>query len=408
MDSNSGRPHDEGTGYGHRPSTFDADLALVGPGAKMGELLRRYWHPVGLTSDATIRPRQLRVLGEDLVLFRDTTGRPGLVWARCAHRGTTLYYGKVDARGIRCCYHGWLFDVEGHCLEQPGEPNGGDNRHKIRQPWYPVQELYGLIFAHMGPPSRKPLLPRYDALEQCADGEWIEADDTSIGSGGPVIANCNWLQHWENVVDPYHVVVLHGSFSGTQFSPLMDQVPVLQKFEATPVGVMSSAVRRLPDGGFVHGVTEVVMPTLRVVPTPTATRFAQGRRVPVESIGWTLPIDDTHYRIYTAGRVGSEGQLRGIRSRQNGKLWAELTPEEHQLYPGDYEAQRGQGPITLHSDERLATTDRGVTMLRRFLRMQLARLERGEDPAGLIFDEDEQPVRLRAGRMVLTGLPDNW
>ena len=101
-----------------------------------------------------------------------------------AHRGTTLYYGKVEERGIRCCYHGWLFDVEGHCLEQPCEPEGGKLRDRVRQPWYPVQELYGLIFAYMGPPEKKPVLPRYECLEVLDDGEFIDADDTSIGSGG--------------------------------------------------------------------------------------------------------------------------------------------------------------------------------------------------------------------------------
>src|SRR5689334_9372091 len=106
---------DSGTGYETRPSTYIAALTEVGRGTPMGELMRRYWHPVGLVSHATDTPREVRVLGEDLVLFRDKTGRPGLVQARCAHRGTTLYYGKVEERGIRCCYHGWLFDVEGRC-----------------------------------------------------------------------------------------------------------------------------------------------------------------------------------------------------------------------------------------------------------------------------------------------------
>jgi phenylpropionate dioxygenase-like ring-hydroxylating dioxygenase large terminal subunit len=113
------RQLDVGTGFGRPPSTYIKSLTEVGPGTPMGNLLRRYWHPVGLASHATETPREVRVLGEDLILFRDKTGRPGLVQARCAHRGTTLYYGKVEERGIRCCYHGWLFDVEGRCLEQP-------------------------------------------------------------------------------------------------------------------------------------------------------------------------------------------------------------------------------------------------------------------------------------------------
>ena len=143
---------DEGTAYEIRPAKYKSELVEVGRGTPMGELLRRYWHPVGLTAHASDTPCQVRALGEDLLLFRDGAGRAGLVHARCCHRGTTLYYGKVEERGIRCCYHGWLFDREGRCLEQPCEPEGGLFRDKVRQPWYPLEERYGLIFAYMGPP----------------------------------------------------------------------------------------------------------------------------------------------------------------------------------------------------------------------------------------------------------------
>ena len=176
---------DTGTAYGRKPRSHRAELTEVGAGTPMGELLRRYWHPVGLVADANDTPRRVRILGEDLILFRDKAGRPGLVDAHCAHRGSSLYYGRVEQRGIRCCYHGWLFDVQGHCLEQPCEPNGGGPaRERVRQPWYPVQESYGLVFAYLGPPDKKPVLPRYDALETLEAGEFIEADDNSIGGGG--------------------------------------------------------------------------------------------------------------------------------------------------------------------------------------------------------------------------------
>jgi phenylpropionate dioxygenase-like ring-hydroxylating dioxygenase large terminal subunit len=138
----------------------------------MGELLRRYWHPIRPGRRRQRHTPQVRVLGEDLILFRDGQGRPGLVYPHCAHRGTSLYYGKVEAQGIRCCYHGWLFDVQGHCLDQPCEPEAARTpRDKVRQPWYPVQELYGLIWAYMGPPERKPVLPRYDCLDVLDEGE---------------------------------------------------------------------------------------------------------------------------------------------------------------------------------------------------------------------------------------------
>src|ERR1051326_7944393 len=163
------------TAYTLKEPTYNAKLTEVGRGTPMGELLRRYWHPVGLAADAGATPRPVKVLGEELILFRHGHGRAGLVYPRCCHRGTTLYYGKIEERGIRCCYHGWLFDVEGRCLEQPCEPEGGLRRDAARQPWYPVQERYGIVFAYMGPPEKMPVLPRYDILEDLEEGEFIQA-----------------------------------------------------------------------------------------------------------------------------------------------------------------------------------------------------------------------------------------
>jgi phenylpropionate dioxygenase-like ring-hydroxylating dioxygenase large terminal subunit len=382
---------DTGTAYGRPQPGFRSELTLVGPGTAMGELLRRYWHPVGLSGDAGSVPRKLRVLGEDLILFRDGRGRPGLVYPRCAHRGASLYYGRIEEAGIRCCYHGWLYDVEGHCLEQPCEEGGGARRDKVRQPWYPIEERYGLVFAYLGPPERKPLLQRYDCLEELSPGEFIEADDSSIGSGGPQIVPCNWLQHWENVVDPFHVPVLHGSFSGTQFTAQMGAMPKVA-FAATGRGVKVESWRTLEGGKVHHRITEAVCPTLRVVPNPRVGKYCK-----VESIGWVLPIDDTHYRIYTAGRVRERGELGGFRSKMNAKTWPELDASEHQKYPGDYEAQTGQGGITFHSEEHLATSDKGVALVRRFLEQQLERVAAGENPAGTAFTEADATLRFEAG-----------
>ncbi len=382
---------DTGTAYGRAQPAYRDELAHVGAGTPMGELLRRYWHPVGIASDAAATPRPVRALGEDLILFRDGEGRAGLLYPRCAHRGTSLYYGKIEARGIRCCYHGWLYDVEGHCLEQPCEEGGGPRRDRIRQPWYPVEERYGLVFAYMGPPEKKPALPRYDCLEELATGEFVEADDSSIGSGGPQIVPCNWFQHWENVVDPFHVPVLHGSFSGAQFTAQMGIMPKVE-FSATARGVKVESWRELGEGKLHHRITEAVCPTLRVVPNPRVERYQK-----VESLGWVLPIDDTHYRIYTAGRVTERGALQKIRSRQGGKRWEELSAAEHREFPGDYEAQTGQGAITLHSEEHLATSDKGIALLRRFMEKQLGIVSQGGDPAGV----REEYVRFDAGNYLL-------
>src|SRR5579862_8933968 len=385
--------------YSRPEPSFRSELTCVGRGTPMGELLRRYWHPVGLISDAGEQPRMVRVLGEDLVLFRDRSGRAGLVYPRCAHRGASLYYGRTEERGIRCCYHGWLFDVEGHCLEQPFVTNRG-SASVVRQPAYPLQERYGLIFAYLGPPEKRPLLPRYNLLEQLAPGEHIEADDSSIGSGGPAIVPCNWLQHYENVMDPYHVAVLHSSFSGVQFSEQMKLVPQV-RFENASYGVRSIQLRDLGDRKVHQRVTEVVLPTIRAVANPRAEQAGR-----CSLLGWVLPIDDTTFRIYSAGRVRSPGELGSGRSRFNGKAWTELTPEEHQRMPGDYEAQVGQGPISFHSEEHLVSTDRGISMLRAMLQRQVEIVAQGGDPVGVAFEGASDLVELAAGTEVREAVCD--
>jgi nitrite reductase/ring-hydroxylating ferredoxin subunit len=388
---------DTGTAYGRPEPTSNLELTQVGKGTPMGELMRRYWHPIGLCSDANTTPRQVRLLGEDLILFRDTTGRPGLVYPHCAHRGASLFYGKVQAQGIRCCYHGWLFDVQGRCLEQPCEPGGGEDRHNARQPWYPVQELYGLIWAYLGPPDKKPVLPRYECLDVLDEDEFLEANDHSIGGGGPPIIPCNWLQHYENLVDPFHVVILHSSFSGTQFVEQMALMPQVT-WDTQDHSVRTLSLRHLPDGQVLRRISEAGLPTLRVIPSPRIGRYGR-----VESLGWVLPIDDHSFRIYVVGRVKEQGELVKMRSRLNGKLWEELTEAEHQQFPGDYEAMVSQGPIAKHSEEYLATTDEGIALLRRLLKKQLQRIAQGQDPAGVSFDPAAEPVKFSAGNFLESG-----
>ncbi|WP_316187995.1 MULTISPECIES: aromatic ring-hydroxylating dioxygenase subunit alpha [unclassified Bradyrhizobium] len=380
-----------GTGYALRAAATRTELTMVGRGTPMGELLRRYWHPIGLAADAGDTPKRVRALAEDLVLFRDRLGRAGLLRARCCHRGTTLYYGKVEEDGIRCCYHGWKFDHEGRCMEQPCEPEGGLFKERVRQPWYPVEERYGLIFAYMGPAEKRPVLPRYECLEQLDPGEFVEADDSSIGGGGPAVIPCNWLQHFENVVDPYHVPVLHGSFSGPQFTNMMASIPDVT-FEMSASAVSVRSTRRQDDGKLFYRIAQAVLPTLRVVPNPRVAEFAR-----VESIGWVLPIDDTSFRIYVAGRAKNPGDTGRMRSKFNGKFWWDMTEEEHQKFPGDYEAQVGQGAVTIHSEEHFGQTDRGIVMLRRLLNDQLDAMAAGRDPVGVSFDPAAEPIIFDAG-----------
>jgi nitrite reductase/ring-hydroxylating ferredoxin subunit len=390
---------DTGTAYGRPQPTSRLELAQVGAGTPMGELLRRYWHPIGMLADASDTPRKVRVLGKDLILFRDKTGRPGLVYPHCAHRGSSLFYGKVEERGIRCCYHGWLYDVQGHCLEQPCEVDGGRARDKVRQPWYPVQELYGLIWAYMGPPDKKPVLPRYECLEVLEEGEFLEANDDSIGGGGPQIIPCNWLQHYDNLVDPFHVVILHATFSGTQFVEQMALMPQVT-WDTQEHSVRTISIRKLPDGNTLRRISEAGLPTLRVIPSPRIGRYGM-----VESLGWILPIDDHSFRIYVVGRVREHGELVKMRSRLNGKLWEHLTDDEHRQFPGDYEAQVSQGAIAHHSEEFLAGSDLGIVQLRRLLQKQLNAVAEGKDPAGVSFDPNAPPVKFSAGNFLISNGP---
>src|SRR5262245_6389352 len=391
---------DEGTAYGRPTPTPDRTLVEVGPGTPGGEMLRRYWHPIAVAAEVTSRPREVRALGEDLILFRDLRGRPGLLYPRCCHRGTTLYYGRVEVDGIRCCYHGWLFDVEGRCLDQPCEPAdkvaSAPYRARYRQPWYPVQEYLGLLFAYLGPPERKPVLPRYDVLEACPEGEEIVADGSNIGLAGDSTP-CNWLQTHENVMDPYHVFVLHNTNSGNQFVPLMGLMPDVT-WAYTALGVKSHQDRTLPDGRIFHRVTEVVMPNVRIVANPRVRRYG-----PSDSVAWTLPIDDTTTRIYTLYRTPVGARVE--RMRLDGKTWEEMSEEEHQRMPNDYEAQVGQGAITFHSEERLAGTDRGVVMFRRRLREQVEAVQAGRDPLGVAFDPAGALVRVEAGNFLWDAAP---
>ncbi|HEY1371017.1 MAG TPA: Rieske 2Fe-2S domain-containing protein, partial [Candidatus Binatia bacterium] len=168
-------------------------LTRVGRGTPGGEMLRRYWQPIALSRELKNRPLKRRLLGEDLVLFRDDRGRPGLLTLRCAHRGTSLEFGHVEDGGLRCCYHGWLYDVEGKVLEQPGEPADSSYKGRVRQPAYKVQELAGIVFAYLGP-DPAPLLPRYDVLVR----------DDGVRALNARIVHCNFLQMVENSVDQHH------------------------------------------------------------------------------------------------------------------------------------------------------------------------------------------------------------
>ncbi|MDH3753110.1 MAG: Rieske 2Fe-2S domain-containing protein [Acidimicrobiia bacterium] len=384
----------DGRAYGSRPGTWDPELVEVGAGTPAGELLRRYWHPVARSSDATTRPREIRALGEDLVLFRDASGAPGLLEPRCCHRGTSLYFGKVEQTGIRCPYHGWLFATDGTCLDQPCEPDRGRNRDSYRQPWYPVVEYHGLVFAYMGPPDRQPVFPTYDVFDDLGDDEEVVIID-HFAFGGPTEAPCNWFQTHENAMDAYHVFILHNAISGPQFDPRLDIWPRVD-WQRHDWGVTCTQDRELDDGTTLHRVTEIRVPTVRVIPTPTLSVLGR-----TNNLSWALPIDDTHTRVYAMVRKPEDRPPQGLPVYGEGKSWFDLSEEEHQRFPGDYETQVGQGPITLHSTERLASSDRGVSMVRRQFVDQVRIVADGGDPVGVSYDPADANVSVMAGNFIV-------
>lgn len=184
----------------------NAKLTQVAANTPMGELLRRYWQPIAGSSElGPFGTKSIRVLGDDLVLYRDRSGNLGLIDRACPHRRAGLAFGVPETHGLRCAYHGWLFNETGQCLEQPYETTGDPHsnfRDRIRIPTYPVEELCGLIFAYLGPEPR-PLLPRWDLLVM----------DGVVRDIGVAVIPCNWLQIMENALDPIHVEWLHTVFS---------------------------------------------------------------------------------------------------------------------------------------------------------------------------------------------------
>lgn len=402
---------DTGTGYGRKTPSYDRRLTEVGPGTPMGEALRRYWHPIATSAALTCEaPHRTRVLGEDLIVFRDGRGNPGVVVERCAHRGASLFFGRIEEDGLRCSYHGWKFDVQGRCLEQACEPDRGRRRDAARQPWYPVQERYGLVFAYLGPPERKPALPRYDCLENPGPGQQYYAEWPFPGTSVTgAVQDFNWLLIYENTIDPAHINWLHSHHSGYQFldtgttgfpEDFFDPytLPGRISYQRTEFGA-KYAVRFLDsaDDGIrperVWGA-ELHLPNATVLPDWVQL----GPDTQADMVVWAVPCDDTHFRaffsILSADPARVQRFVYGI--TQNDKNPWELTEDEHRRFPGDNEVMTSQGPIALHSEETLATTDRGVVMLRKLLRTMIDDVEAGRDPQGVSLAE-QPPRRTQAG-----------
>jgi len=364
--------------YGLKIPEPDAELTRVGPGSPCGELMRRYWQPVCLSADLKDLPKPVKILGEELIAFRDGQGRAGLLFFRCSHRGASLEYGRVEPRGLRCCYHGWLYDVEGTVVEMPLEPAPNPFLPHIQQPAYPVREFGGLLFAYMGPLERQPEFPLYD-IWQTAGGTLKARMGPRVG--GPV--NCNWLQAEENLMDALHTFWLHTLHSGPQFpSQAYGATPDDLKYEETAMGMRFILTRKLANGKWWDLIWEMLMPLNVHLVYTDAPRTER-----VRAVTYCVPVDDTH-QLGASVRWLADNETESLSGRE------QLAPggrkdssfEYTQRHPDDKEAVEGQGPIALHGLEHLVSSDKGVMLFRKLLRAAIGEVRAGRDPKGILRD----------------------
>jgi 5,5'-dehydrodivanillate O-demethylase len=356
-------------------------LTRVGPGTPCGDMMRRYWHPIAAVSELEGHKwnKRIRLLGEDLVLYRDKQGRMGLIAEQCPHRRASLAYGMPTDDGIRCPYHGWEFGHQGQCLSQPNEPEKSSFKSKIKTPAYTVEEMGGMFWAYMGPAESKPLLPRIDGF----------VTDGAIRMCGRALIPANWLQIMENSLDPIHTEWLHGH----TYEFIKEQ-----KGQSHKVAI-SARHEKIAFREFEHGITKhrllaghseegddwkighpVVFPNILSVGNgdDTSRYYAFQIRVPA---------DDTHtLHLWYTAYVPPKGS----------KFAPELLDKVH-VYDVPLRGADGeyimdnidgqdmavwctQGLIADRTKENLGASDNGIALYRRVLRREIKKVEEGVDP----------------------------
>ena len=375
-----------------RPDT-DTLLTDVSPGSPCGEYLRRYWQPFMLASELNDVPVALRLMGEALVAFRDQSGRVGLLHRHCAHRGTSLEFGIPQERGIRCCYHGWHFDIDGTILDTPAEPPMSRISSNFRQGAYAVREQHGLLFAYMGPPEAMPELPVYDSFTHPPDNR-IAPFKVSLP--------CNWLQILENGADPIHNAFLHAIMSSTnQFSAAFKVLPVLD-YPQTPLGFLAMATRKVGGRVFIRS-SDNMLPNVGQFPSGGNTADQEECVTRPGITRWVVPVDNENSFYLGFGYVNAHNsRMRPISvdSYGLGKIpvlgqTADRPYEERQREPGDYDAVASQGAIANRKAEHLGTSDRGVSLLRRLLTQAIKGEKIVKGPSGPVVSTYAHTVVMR-------------
>ncbi|TFL15000.1 aromatic ring-hydroxylating dioxygenase subunit alpha [Pusillimonas caeni] len=389
-------------------------MTRVGPDVPAGKLLRRYWQPVALAEELD-GPRPLKavkLLGQDMVLFRDDNGELGLLDRDCPHRGADLAFGRLEHGGIRCAFHGWLFNVKGQCMETPAEPASSKFHTTIQQGAYPVVERSGVIFAYLGE-GEPPAFPDMDCF--------VAPGTHTFAFKG--LWECNWLQALEVGIDPAHASYLHRFFEdedtsasyGKQFRGAssdseMAITKVLREYgrptinvEPTNYGMRMTSLRELSEE-FTHvRVTNLVFPQAIVIPMSSEMTISQ----------WHVPVDDTHcywYAIFTSFTepVNKEQmraqrlelyELPGYTSRKNKsnhygfdaneQMTETYTGMGHDINVHDQWAVESQGPIQDRTREHLAASDKCIYTYRRMLVKAIEATLAGEGKAPMLLSDEE-------------------
>jgi len=391
-------------------------LTQTDRGTPCGELMRRYWQPVALAEELPSggAPLAVRILGEDLVLFRDDKGRPGLLEIHCSHRGADLSYGRVEDGGIRCLYHGWLYDINGCVIETPADRRVSQAElTRIRHPAYPCQEKAGTIFAYLGP-GDPPYFPNYEFLSVSPEHVY----------GIKILHECNYLQANEGNIDLSHLSFLHYNrenrgVGGEVGGPLLAAQEAISRrgadteleecdVELTPYGLRSYKVRHNVQPEKYHlYITEFVLPNLTSFPGRFRGWYGY-------AVNWHVPIDDKRHWKYTLMFRRDVAVDREHLAKSRADIDAEYKPVANKAnrYRQDRESMReesfsglgkrpdggitfqiqdlwateGQGPIQDRTREHLMPSDQAVLASRKILVKAIRDLQEGREPANVARD----------------------
>jgi phthalate 4,5-dioxygenase len=392
-------------------------LTRTGPGTPGGALMRCYWQPVALAEEMPpgAAPKALRILGEELVLYRTGAGALGLMQRRCPHRGADLSYGRIEQAGLRCIYHGWLLDPEGRCRDMPTDPPASRAKERVRHVAYPCREAAGMILAYLGPGTAPPL-PKLPIFAAPGERVWSYK----------LYQECNYLQGSEGNVDPQHLSFLHRlaapGIAPDQRSEEVDALIAADvtpriEVEETPYGLRLYAVRQVSRTEKYVRVTNFIMPNNAAfdggpVHDPARVKMVANAGYQMH---WHVPIDDTHHWKFCIvhchdGAVDAAFQDRTIgrnavdepfnTPRRAANAYRQDREEMRaRTFSGlgfsfqeqDRFATESQGPISDRTREHLGASDLGVVAMRRQMLKAIADLEAGRDPLLVTRDPAADP-----------------